>query len=101
MFVDAVLLSVNYRRGVGGRHSEPAYSTVARGSSQGWHHAAGTVHILFIVCTVQYSKLILYGMSPPATSNEMMFWFGNRSHLSSRVHSNAPYIWSHRGTKGV
>ncbi len=54
MYVDAALLSIYYRRGVGGRHSESANPTVARGSTQGWHHAAGTVHILFIVCTVQY-----------------------------------------------
>ena len=64
------------RRGVGGRHSEPANPTVARGSPQGWHHAAGTVHILFIVCTVQYSKLILYSMSPPVIK---MVWFGYTS----------------------
>jgi hypothetical protein len=62
------------RRGVGGRHSEPANPTVARGSTQGWHHAAGTVHIFFIVCTVvQYSKLILHSMSPPVIK---VVWFG-------------------------
>jgi hypothetical protein len=71
-----------YRRGVGGRHSEPANPTVARGSTQVWYHAAGKVHSLFIVCTVQYSKLILYCTPSPVIK---VVWFGYTSQPTVRI----------------